>query len=355
MQTLLLTGWTGYIWSHAAVAFLEAGYNLILLDNLSNSSKDVLQKIEKITGKTPKFYQGDIQDTSILEAIFTENALDGVIHFAGLKAVGESCEEPFLYYENNILWSIRLFEVMEKFGVRNIIFSSSATVYDTAHQDAPDLITPLSSKERGWGWGLRENSPTGNTSNPYGTTKFLIENILRDMASYKNFRVANLRYFNPIGAHESGLIGENPHDIPNNLLPYIMKVAIWELKELFVFGDDYDTPDGTGVRDYIHVVDLAQAHLKAWEYINKTEKESQGFFESFNIGTGNGTSVKEMIDITQQIIGSTLAYKIAARRPWDIASAYCSPKKAEKILWWKAQKSVEQAVEDSWNFIQKQK
>lgn len=219
---------------------------MIILDNFSNSSESIIDDIESISGKKVKFYYGDIRQKDDIEKVFAENSIDTVIHFAGLKAVGESCEQPFSYYENNLVGSLHLFEVMEQYGVKDIIFSSSATVYDP-------LETPPFS----------ENTLTGNTTNPYGTTKFLIENILRDLANHKNFRVINLRYFNPIGAHESGRIGENPNDTPNNLLPYIMKVAAGELKELSVFGDDYNTPDGTGIRDYIHVMDLARGHVTA--------------------------------------------------------------------------------------------
>ncbi len=358
MQTLLLTGWTGYIGSHAAVVFLDAGYDVIILDNLSNSDASTIDKIETITWKRPKFYDADIRNKSEIEQVFTENTIDGVVHFAGLKSVGESYEKPFEYYENNVIGSKNLFEVMEKYGVKNIIFSSSATVYN------PSEKPPFT-----------EATPTWNTSNPYGTTKFIIENILRDLAHHTWFRVMNLRYFNPIWAHESGLIGEDPNDIPNNLLPYIMKVASGELPELQVFWDDYDTVDGTGVRDYIHVVDLADAHLKAWQYLQKSpysllssspllrvterdldsETSSGWLFEVFNLGTGSGTSVFKMIEITENIIWNPLPHKIAPRRDWDIATAYCSPEKARDVLDWEAKKSVKEAVSDSWNFIRKQK
>lgn len=335
MKTLLLTGWTGYIWSHNAVLFMQQWYDIVILDNLSNSSEDVLESIAEITKKEVKFYKWDITSTSDLETVFSENKIDAVIHFAGLKAVGESCDKPFEYYENNLNGSLRLFEIMEKYDVKDIIFSSSATVYNP--YEKPPFC---------------ETTATWNTTNPYGTTKFLIENILRDLASYKNFRVANLRYFNPIGAHSSGLIGEDPNDIPNNLLPYIMKVASGELKELSVFWDDYNTEDGTGVRDYIHVDDLATGHLAAFKWLEKGEDNKEGIFESFNLGTGNGTSVKEMIEITEEVIWKKLPYKVVKRRSWDIASAYCSPKKAKEVLWWEAKKSAKEAIADSWNFIQ---
>ncbi len=357
MQTLLLTWWTGYIGSHNAVLFLEQGYNVIIIDNLSNSEENVIEKVQKIvtlsqTERSLKFYKWDLRNTSDIEIVFSENTIDTVIHFAGAKAVGESCEKPFMYYDNNLVGTINLCKVMERYDVRNIIFSSSATVYNP-------LETPPFS----------EVTPTGNTTNPYGTTKLLIENILRDLATHKWFNVINLRYFNPVWAHKSGLIGEDPNDIPNNLLPYIMKVANGELKKVSVFGDDYDTPDGTGVRDYIHVVDLAEGHLAALKYMSSRWKnivswcseklsESQSpigwvfwgisgdnilesnssIYQEINLWTGNGTSVMEMIQITG-----------------DIASAYCSPKKAKEILWWEAKKTVKQAITDSWNFIQHNK
>ena len=343
MKTLLLTGWTGYIWSHNAVLLLEQWYQVILFDNLSNSDKSTVENIKKIAtssllGKEGaerglKFYEGDLRNTSDLQQVFSENTIDTVIHFAWAKAVGESCEKPFEYYENNIVGTLNLTKVMEKHNCKNIIFSSSATVYD------PSQTPPFS-----------EETKTGNTTNPYGTTKFLIENILRDLATHAGFRVINLRYFNPVWAHESGLIGEDPNDIPNNLLPFIMKVAAGELTELSVFWDDYDTVDGTGVRDYIHVVDLAQWHLSAVKYLE--DNRANTLFENINLGTGAGTSVMEMITFTEDIIGTHLPHKIVARRSWDIASAYCSPDKAEKLLWWKAEKSVKQAIADSWNFIQ---
>jgi len=331
MKTLLLTGWTGYIGSHNAVLFLQAGYEVLILDNLSNATEEVIEKIERISGKKLHFYKGDLRNTEDVEKVFRAHTIDAVIHFAGAKAVGESCEKPYYYYENNILWSVNLFECMEQHGVKDIIFSSSATVYNP-------LSTPPFSEE----------SPTGNTTNPYGTTKFIIENILRDLALHKDFRVMNLRYFNPIWAHSSWLIGENPNDIPNNLLPYIMKVASGELEQIQVFGDDYDTIDGTGVRDYIHVMDLAEWHVAALKYMEKT---AGSIFENINLGTGNGTSVLEMIEYANTATAQTLAYKMVERRSGDIASAYCNPEKAEKLLEWKAQKSVSEWVQDSWNFI----
>jgi len=333
MKTLLLTGWAGYIGSHNAVWFLEKGYNVIIIDNLSNASEEVIKNIQTLTGKAPIFYKWDLRNKQNIETVFQENSIDTVIHFAGLKSVGESCQKPYEYYENNVNGTINLTQVMEQHGVTDIIFSSSATVYN------PDEIPPFS-----------ENTKTGNTTNPYGTTKLLIENILRDLSTHCNFRVINLRYFNPIGAHDSGLIGENPNDIPNNLLPYIMKVTSGELEELSVFGNDYSTLDGTGVRDYIHVVDLAQGHLSALKWLeNNSEKH---IFENINLGTGKGTSVQEMIQITESITERPLPYKIVWRRSGDIASAYCSPRKAKELLDWEAKRTVAQAVADSWNFIQ---
>lgn len=349
MKTLLLTWWAWYIWSHNAVLLLEQWYDVIIFDNLSNSSRDVLEKIETIV-QTPTvspstkgevsaseqgeltFYEWDLRNISDLEQVFAENSIDAVIHFAGLKAVGESCEKPQEYYENNIVGSMNLTKVMEKYNCRDIIFSSSATVYD------PSQTPPFS-----------ETTITGNTTNPYGTSKFIIENILRDLASHKDFRVMNLRYFNPVGAHISGLIGEDPNDIPNNLLPFIMKVASGELKSLSVFWDDYDTIDGTGVRDYIHVEDLAAGHLASLLYLQSLD--NAWVFEVFNLGTGQGTSVFEMIAITENIIWAALPYSIVSRRPGDIASAYCSPEKAQELLKWKAKRTVQEAVADSWKFI----
>ena len=334
MKTLLLTGWTGYIWSHCAALLLEQGYEVIILDNLSNSSEEVIEKIHTISGKIPKFYKWDIKNVSDIESVFSENTIDAVIHFAGAKSVSESCVNPFEYYENNIVWTIHLTEVMEKYWVKNIIFSSSATVYNP-------LETPP----------FHEETPTGNTTNPYGTTKFLIENILRDLSIHKGFNVINLRYFNPIGAHASGLIGEDPNDIPNNLLPYVMKVASGELPKLFVFWDDYDTIDGSWVRDYIHVTDLAHGHVAALKYIAEKIDSSTVLLENINLWTGNGTSVFEIIQATEKVIWASLPYEVTGRRAWDIASAYCCNKKAKDILGWEAKLTVQEAIADSWNFI----
>ncbi len=336
MKTILLTGGTWYIGSHTAVNFLEKWYEIVILDNLYNSDKSVLDSIKKITRKTPKFYEGDILDKDILTKIFSENKIDTVVHFAWLKAVGESCEKPFMYYENNIVWSLHLFEVMDDFWVKNIIFSSSATVYDTLRDTAP----------------FSEKDITGNTTNPYGTTKYILENILRDLAHYKNFNVINLRYFNPIWAHKSWLIWEDPNDIPNNLLPYVMKVAVWDLEYLQVFGWDYHTKDWTGERDYIHVVDLAEAHFDAFLFM---EKRKENIYEEINIGTWVPTSVLEIIKITDDVIEKKLPYKIVEKRAWDVDIMYCEAKKAKKLLNWKAKLSLKEAIEDQYRFVKKKK
>jgi len=345
MKTILLTWATWYIGSHQAVALLEKWYNVIIVDNLSNSNKSSLEAIKKITNNSPlldkegikgwlKFYEIDLRNKQDLEQIFTENNIDSVIHFAGAKAVWESCTLPFYYYENNIVWSLNLFELMNKYDVKNIIFSSSATVYK------PDEKAPFS-----------ENTPTWNTTNPYWTTKFIIENILRDLSNHKWFNVINLRYFNPVWAHKSWLIWEDPNDIPNNLLPYIMKVATWELKEIQVFWNDYPTKDGTWERDYIHVLDLIDWHIKALEYIEGARSELSSIYEEINLWTWNATSVLEMIKITEEITWKKLNYNIVSRRKWDIAISYCSPEKAKKLLNWEAKHSIKEAIKDSYNFI----
>ncbi|MDD5213883.1 MAG: UDP-glucose 4-epimerase GalE [Candidatus Gracilibacteria bacterium] len=333
MQTILLTGGTGYIGSHGAVKLLELGYDVVIIDNLSNSDKSILEKIQKITGKTPKFYEGDLRDKNILEKIFKENNIKTILHFAGAKAVGESCEIPFYYYENNLAGSINLFEIMNKYNCKNIIFSSSATVYDSIG-NPPYIETDL----------------TGNTTNPYGTTKFLIENILKDLATFKSFKVVNLRYFNPIGAHFSGLIGENPNGLPNNLLPYVMKVATGELKNVKVFGNDYNTKDGTGERDYIHILDLIDGHIASINFIENFDN-NKGFFEVFNLGTGTATSVLEIIKITCEVTEKNIPFEIVPRRPGDLDKSFCNPEKAENILNWKAKYLVKDAIKDSWYFI----
>jgi len=328
LTMLLITGGTGYIGSHTAVKLLEQNEEIIILDNLYNSKKEVLNSIETITTNKPRFYQTDLLDISGIEQIFQENQIDCVIHFAGLKAVGESVEEPLKYFNNNITGTINLLMTMKKYNRKKIIFSSSATVYGTAE------IMPLN-----------ENSPLGVT-NPYGRTKLVIEDMLRDLhASDNEFGIVVLRYFNPIGAHKSGLIGENPNGIPNNLMPYICKVAKGDLPQLSVFGNDYDTVDGTGVRDYIHVEDLAAGHVKAYEKI----KDANGLF-TYNLGTGNGYSVLQVINAFEKANDIKINYKIAPRRAGDVATVYADTKKAETELGFIAEYGIEDMCRDSWNF-----
>jgi len=306
-KIILITGGTGYIGSHAVVAFEQAGYQTVTIDNLSNSSLDAFDGVEKILGYRPIFHRGDIRDGDFLQGIFTEYAFDGVIHFAGLKSVGESCQNPIFYHLNNIGGSIELFRVMEEYGVRNIVFSSSATVYHSENQSP-----------------LTEDMRLG-TTNPYGTTKLIIEKILEDLARDARWSVIALRYFNPIGAHSSGYIGELPNGIPNNLLPYIMDVAIGKREKVWVYGDDYDTRDGTGIRDYIDVCDLVEAHISAYQHL------TSGYMP-INIGTGKGMSVLEMIQMVQEATGQTISYEIAPRRSGDIAQCYADISLAKKIL-----------------------
>jgi len=328
MSTILITWWLWYIGSHTAVVFLQAGYDIVIIDNLSNTDISVLSHIENITGKKIIFHELDIRDKEWLEKVFVENKIEGVIHFAAKKAVGESCEMPFEYYDNNIIWSLNLFAIMEKYAVKKIVFSSSATVYD------PEWTPPFVETDR------------LNTTNPYGTTKLVMEYLLKDMATYKWFQVICLRYFNPIGAHPSWLLGENPHGIPNNLLPYIYKVALWELSKVNVFGNDYSTSDGTWIRDYIHVMDLANSHLAAYE------KNWLSAFDVFNIWTGQWTSVLKMISMVQTITQKNIPFEIITRRSGDVAISLANPSKANTVLWWKASQNVENAIRDWWNFIQ---
>jgi len=336
MKTILLTGATWYIGSHWAVALLEKNYEVIIVDNFSNSNENSLIFIEKITWKKPKFYEVDLRNKEKLEQVFKENKIDSVIHFAWAKAVWESCDEPFYYYENNIIWSLNLFEIMEKYYVKNIIFSSSATVYE------PTWIPPFTEEDLTW-----------NTTNPYWTTKFIIENILRDLSNHKLFNVINLRYFNPVWAHKSWLIWEDPNNIPNNLLPFILKVATWELEQVKVFWNDYNTKDWTWERDYIHVIDLIKGHIKALEFIQKNEKG--WMYKIFNLWTWTPTSVLEIINTTEKIVWKKLNYKIVDRRKWDLDSSFCNPRKAKEILFWEAGISIEESIKDSWNFIQNKK
>ena len=331
---VLLTGGLGYIGSHTAVEMLEAGYKVVIADDLSNSSEDVCERICQITGKYPAFYKMDVKDKDGMRMIFSEENIQAVIHFAGYKAVGESVAKPALYYRNNLDTTLTLVEVMEEFGCKQIVFSSSATVYGM------DNPVPF-----------REDMPAGGCTNPYGWTKYMIEQILTDVAAADpEMSVVLLRYFNPIGAHESGLIGEKPNGIPNNLMPYITQTAAGIREKLSVFGDDYDTPDGTGVRDYIHVVDLAKGHLAAAEYA----AEHKGT-EVFNLGTGRGTSVLELVETFQRVNGVEVPHVIAARRPGDIATCYADAHKAKDILGWQAEKNVEDMCRDSWRWESGQK
>lgn len=324
---VLVTGGAGYIATHTDVCLLNAGHEVVAVDNFSNSSYESVENVERITGKKVIFYEGDVCDKKILEKIFSEHKIDAVIHFAGLKAVGESCEKPLLYYRNNLDSTLTLLETMVKYDVKRFVFSSSATVYGTPERLPLDEDCRLS------------------TTNPYGSTKLMIENILRDVyAADRSFHILLLRYFNPVGAHESGLIGEDPKGIPNNLMPYVAKVAHGELPYLNVFGNDYDTPDGTGVRDYIHVMDLAEGHLAALEHI-----DSYGV-EAINLGTGVGYSVLDMVKAFEKASGKPVPYKIAPRRPGDIASCYASPEKAAKELNWRAKRNLEDMCRDLWNF-----
>lgn len=324
---VLVTGGAGFIGSHTVVELQNCGHDVVVVDNYSNSSPDVLERVQRITGKQVKAYAGDIQNGSLLEKIFQTHTIDAVIHFAGLKSVGESVTIPLKYYRNNIDATLSLLETMDRFSCHKLVFSSSATVY------GPNNPVPY-----------QEDMPTPAT-NPYGWTKVMIEQMLRDVAaSSPNWSIVSLRYFNPIGAHESGLIGENPRGIPNNLMPYVVKVASGELPELHVFGSDYPTPDGTGVRDYIHVVDLAQGHIKALEYIF----QHAGCVE-FNLGTGKGTSVLELVHTFEQVNQVPVPYVVDSRRAGDLAECYAAVGKAERLLGWTAKKTVDLMCRDSWN------
>ena len=330
---ILVTGGTGFIGSHTCVELLDAGYDVVIIDNLSNSKKEVVGYIENITNKKVSFYENDVCDKEALRNIFKEHKIDAIIHFGGYKAVGESVSKPLMYYRNNLESTLSLLEVANEFGVKKIAFSSSATVYGK-----PKSLP------------IKENFPL-STTNPYGTTKLIIEGILRDLYKADNeWSIAILRYFNPIGAHESGFLGENPNGIPNNLMPYIIKVATHELECLGIFGNDYDTHDGTGVRDYIHVVDLAKGHVKAIEKV----LNSTGC-DAYNLGTGKGYSVLDLVNTFMKVNNVDVKYAIKERRPGDIDACYADPSYAYEKLGWKAEKSVEQMCKDAYNFVKKHK
>ena len=329
MMKILVTGGIGYIGSHTCVELLNSGVEIVVVDNLSNSSKESLNRVEEITGKSVPFYQVDVLDKASLEKVFREHLIDAVVHFAGLKAVGESVEKPLEYYHNNITGTLILCEVMKKYGVWDIIFSSSATVYGNP------AFNPIT-----------EDCPKGEITNPYGQTKSMVEQILIDLQkSDPKWNVVILRYFNPIGAHKSGRIGEDPKGIPNNLLPYIAQVAVGKRECLGVFGDDYETPDGTGVRDYIHVVDLAIGHVRAIEQL----KEKEGV-SIYNLGTGVGYSVLDVVKAFEEVSGVQIKYEIKPRRPGDIAVCYANPKKAKEELNWEAKRGLLEMCEDLWRW-----
>lgn len=326
---ILVTGGAGFIGSHTCVSLLENGYDVLVYDNLSNSSEESLRRVEKITGKTVDFVEGDILDRAKLEEVFAKDKFDACIHFAGLKAVGESVEKPWEYYQNNITGTLTLVDVMRNNGCKNIIFSSSATVYG----DPAEMP-------------ITENCPKGTCTNPYGWTKSMLEQVLSDIQKADpEWNVILLRYFNPIGAHKSGTMGENPNGIPNNLMPYITQVAVGKREELGVFGNDYDTPDGTGVRDYIHVVDLAEGHVAALKKI----KENCGL-EIYNLGTGVGYSVLDIVKNFEEANDLKIPYSIKPRRAGDIAACYCNPQKAKKELGWEAKNGIKEMCEDSWRW-----
>ena len=331
-MNVLVTGGAGYIGSHTCLELLKKGYGVVVIDNLCNSNPKALVRVVELAGKDLKFYEGDVRDGALLRKIFAENEIGCVIHFAGLKAVGESVAKPWMYYDNNLNSTLTLTKVMEEMGMKNLIFSSSATVY-SADNPMP----------------LREDSRTGGCTNPYGWTKYMTEQILSGLCNAdSSWSVCLLRYFNPIGAHESGCIGEDPRGIPNNLMPYITQVAVGRREKLSVFGNDYDTHDGTGVRDYIHVVDLAKGHVAAVEYVaNHTG------CEVFNLGTGTGYSVLDMVHTFRDVNQVALPYQIVDRRPGDIATCYADPGKSEKVLGWKAEKNLADMCRDSWNWQSK--
>lgn len=327
MKTILVTGGCGYIGSHTALELLNKNYQVVVVDNFSNSSFEALRRVQKITGKEVIFYEADVRDRAAMEKIFAAHTFDAVIHFAAFKAVGESCKLPLKYYENNISGTVTLLQVMEKYNVKKIIFSSSATVYGDPEKLPLDETCRLS------------------TTNPYGSTKLMMENIMQDVQKAdSSWNIILLRYFNPVGAHESGLIGEDPKGIPNNLMPYVAQVASGKLERINVFGNDYDTPDGTGVRDYIHVVDLALGHIAAIENCNESG------VHIYNLGTGRGYSVLDMIHAFEKACGKTLPYQICARRDGDIAACYACPDKAKKDLKWEAKFGIEEMCATQWKW-----
>ena len=331
---ILVTGGAGFIGSHTCVELLNAGYEVVIVDNLYNSCREAVNRIEKIAGKRVTFYEVDMLDREAMDKIFTEHTIEAVIHFAGYKAVGESVAKPIEYYYNNITGTMVLCDVMRKHGCKSIVFSSSATVYGS-----PKFVP------------ITEECPTGGVTNPYGQTKYMIEQMLQDIyVSDPEWNIILLRYFNPIGAHESGLIGENPKGIPNNLLPYVTQVAIGKLEKIGVFGNDYDTPDGTGVRDYIHVVDLAIGHVRAIEKIEDMKKNGKDEVKIYNLGTGKGYSVLDVIHNFEKACGKTLPYEIKPRRAGDIATCYADPTKAKKELHWEATRDISKMCEDSWRW-----
>jgi UDP-glucose 4-epimerase len=332
-MAILVTGGAGYIGSHTVVELIHSGFEVVIVDNFMNSSTEVINRLNKITGKDIRTYNVNLLDKEGLTKVFFENQIEAVIHFAGLKAVGESVEKPLYYYHNNITGTLILSEVMKEFGIKKMVFSSSATVYGTA-ETVP----------------LNEDTPLGAT-NPYGWSKLMLEQIFRDLyVSDNDWSIALLRYFNPVGAHESGLIGEDPSGIPNNLTPYITQVAVGKLEKLRVFGNDYDTEDGTGVRDYIHVVDLAKGHLKALDKVL-----TNNIVDAYNLGTGEGYSVLDIVKTFEEVTGVAIPYEITDRRPGDIAVSYADPTKARQELGWVAERGLEDMLRDSWNWQQKNK
>lgn len=328
-MNILVTGGSGYIGSHTIIELLNNNHQVTVVDNLSNSSKESLRRVEKLTNKNITFYEMDIRNENSLDSVFNTHDFDAVIHFAGLKSVGESVSRALFYYQNNLESTLTLLEVMQKYNVKNLVFSSSATVYGN-----PDKLP------------IVESAPRYGATNPYGQTKLMIEQILEDVAATnEDWNITSLRYFNPVGAHESGLIGEDPNGIPNNLLPFVAKVAIGKLEKVNVFGNDYETPDGTGVRDYIHVVDLAKAHIAALNHINHPN-----IYKAYNIGTNKGVSVLEMIESFKIASGKDIPYEIAPRRPGDIASCYADPSLAEKELGWKAELTIQDSCNSTWKW-----